>query len=95
MADIFTQQQERAVQNDWTIQYKNEKYQLSSRQPCAIQPRKEVTVAEQLNGAIHIIYNKQKLNFKEIMSGKGGHFYCGLTGFFVIFLSYHGKSSIK
>ncbi len=77
LQEVFTYQQTRVVQNDWCIQYKNRKFQLLHRQPCKITPRRKVIIAEQLDGGIHIIFDKHKLNFKEIHSQPRGHFYVG------------------
>ena len=80
LEEVFCYHHVRVVQNDWSIQYKKRKFQLSSKQPCAIQPRRKVIISEQLDCKTHIIYNDEKMNFKEIKTDKGGHFYIGEKG---------------
>ena len=80
LANVFCYHQTRVVQNDWAIQYKNRIFQLTYKQPCRITPRRKVTVAERIDGSIFIIYDKYKLNFKEIATQKKGHFYVGKKG---------------
>ena len=80
LADVFCYHQKRVVQNDWTIQYKNRIFQLAYKQPYRITPRRKVTVAERMDGSIFIIYDKYKLNFKEVSTRKKGHFYVGKKG---------------
>ena len=81
LAEVFSYHSIRVVQKDWVIQYKKIEFQLSSKQPCTINPRNKVTILEQLDGVIHILYNDQKLNFKiRRVSKEGGHFYIGEKG---------------
>lgn len=50
---IFSIQSKRIVQNDFTIQFKKNWYQLSEIQPTTIRPREKVIVEEWLNQTLH------------------------------------------
>lgn len=50
---IFSIQSERVIQNDFTIQFKNNWYQLAEVQPTTIRPRETVLVEEWLDQTIH------------------------------------------
>jgi len=49
---IFSVQSERTVNNDYTIRFKSNYYQLKEEQPTAIYKKDKVTVEEHLNGEI-------------------------------------------
>lgn len=51
---IFSIQSERNVNNDFTFRFKNQWFQLFSKQPIAVYRRDVVTVEERLDGNIHI-----------------------------------------
>ena len=80
LKDVFSYRHLRVVQNDWTVQYNKRVFQLSNTQPCTIQPRRKIIVAERLDGTLFMLYNDKKLNFKEVVWGNGGHFYIGEKG---------------
>lgn len=51
---IFSMQSKRKVNNDYTIQFKNEWFQLEATQDTAVYKRDEITIEERLDGTIHI-----------------------------------------
>src|SRR3989344_1079046 len=50
----FSIQSKRKVNNDFTIQFKNNWYQLKEVQPTTVRPRETVLIEEWLDGTIHI-----------------------------------------
>lgn len=63
---IFSVQSKRQVKNDFTIQFKNNWYQLDELQPTTIYKQDEVLVEERLDGSIHISKKEKELNFKKL-----------------------------
>jgi hypothetical protein len=54
------------VRNDYTIQFKNQWYQLIPAQPVAIYPNDTVTVEERLDRTIHLCFKDAYLSFSPI-----------------------------
>lgn len=50
----FSIQSKRKINNDYTIQFKNEWFQLEATQDVVVYKRDEVTIEERLNGTVHI-----------------------------------------
>lgn len=63
---IFTKQEERVVQNDFTISYKTQWYQLTKEQPATICKKDTVIVEENSQGEINIRLRGKYLNFQAI-----------------------------
>ena len=65
LRDVFCMEQTRVISNDWVIRYKNRFLQIvpQSNLPPA---RNKVTVAEYLDGSIHIMYRDREVIFTEI-----------------------------
>lgn len=64
--NIFCLKEDRKINNDFTIAYKNKWLQLLPKQPTIIYPRETVQVWQHLDGAISIHQNRSTLNFKEV-----------------------------
>lgn len=51
---IFSRQEERVIQNDFTFSFKNQWYQLHETQPVLVRKRERVIVEERIDGSVHI-----------------------------------------
>ncbi len=64
LPSVFSRQEKRTVQNDFTISYKNVWYQFLEKQPVVVAKRDEVTIQERLDGSIHIRLRGKYLAYK-------------------------------
>jgi len=69
IASIFSKQKIRSVQNDFTISYKTQWYQLTKQQPVTIQKRNKVIIEEYRDESIKIRLRGKYLNYKPISKG--------------------------
>lgn len=60
---IMSVHSERSIQNDYTVQFKNNYYQLEEIQPITIYKKDKVIVEEHLNGEIKICFKGKQLNY--------------------------------
>lgn len=60
---IFSIQSERVIQNDFTIQFKNNWYQLSEVQPTTIRPKETIIVEEWIDHTTHFNSQGHYLNY--------------------------------
>lgn len=60
---IFSIHETRRVNNDFTIQFKNNWYQLAEIQPTTVRPREKVRMETWLNGSVHILFREYHLSF--------------------------------
>ena len=51
---IFSAQSERNVNNDFTLRFKNQWFQLAAQQPVAVYRSDVVTIEERLDGSVHV-----------------------------------------
>lgn len=63
LSSIFSRQETRIVQNDFTFSFKNEWYQLTNIQPVTICKKDEIIVEEHLDHTIHIKLRGKGLNY--------------------------------
>lgn len=70
LTSIFSKQEERTVQNDFTISFNTQWLQLTKKQPATIQKRDKVVVEQHLDGSIKIRLRGKYLNHKPISKGK-------------------------
>lgn len=63
---IFSIQDTRIVNNDFTISFKNRWLQLNQEQPTLVCKKDRVLIEERLNGSIKISLRNKYLNFKEL-----------------------------
>jgi hypothetical protein len=64
---IFSVQSERVINNDFTIQFKNNWYQLAEIQTTTVRAREKVLVEEWLDGTIHFSLREKYLNYVELL----------------------------
>lgn len=67
---IFTKQETRIVQNDFTISHKTNWYQLIKEQPVTVQKKDKVTIEEKRDHSINIRLRGKYLNYKLILKGQ-------------------------
>lgn len=63
---IFCLKDERRINNDFTLRYKNKWLQLLPKQPTIIYPKETVEIRQHLDGTISIHQNRGILNFQEV-----------------------------
>lgn len=63
LPSIFSRQEKRTVQNDFTFSFKNQWYQLTENQPATVCKKDEVIVEERLDHTIHIVLRGKELNY--------------------------------
>ena len=60
---IFSVQSKRKVNNDFTVRFKNNWYQLAELQPTTVRARDTIVVEEWLDGTIHFSLREKYLNY--------------------------------
>ena len=63
---IFSRQEERVVNNDYTIQFKTQWFQLDAAQKTPVYKRDKVIIEERLDGTVHIRLNGVYLLYTEL-----------------------------
>lgn len=63
LPSIFSRQEERTIQNDFTCSFKTKWYQLTKQQPVTICKKEVVTMEEHLDGNLHIRFKGKALNY--------------------------------
>ena len=63
---ILCDQEERVVQNDWTVSWCNRVLQLSARHQKLSLARKRILVSELLDGALRLTYRERELEWREL-----------------------------
>jgi transposase len=71
LQEIFCFKTSRQVRNDYTINLSGGYVQLLQGKAPLPRPKQDVTVSKSFNGELHIFFNEQELNFKEL-DGKPG-----------------------
>lgn len=66
LESIFSKQYTRQVQNDFTISFNNQWYQLLKDQPATVQKLDRVIIEERLDGSVHIRLRGKYLNYRII-----------------------------
>lgn len=69
MNHIFSIQSTRKVNNDFTIQFQNNWYQLTEIQPTTVRPKETVLVEKWLDATVHFRLKNQDLNYM-VLPGK-------------------------
>lgn len=62
LPSVFSRQEERIVQNDFTFSFKHQWYQITERQPVTVCKKDTVKIEEHLDGTIHIRLRGKELN---------------------------------
>jgi len=63
---VFCFEEERVVDNDWTVRWKNRIFQIKKENRVLPPARKRVTVQEWLDGSVHLVYKGEKVAYVEI-----------------------------
>ena len=63
---IFSIQSQRQIKNDFTVQFKNDWYQLDEIQPTTIYKKDTILIEEKLDGSIQLSKKEKYLNFKKL-----------------------------
>jgi transposase len=66
LARVLAFQEERVVQNDWTVRWRNRWFQLTAANQRWSMVRKRVLVCEQLGGTIRLFYHGRELVWQEL-----------------------------
>lgn len=66
LSSIFSVQSRRKVNNDYTIQFKNQWYQLEAEQETSVYKRDEVIIEERLDDTIHIRIKDRYLKYRKL-----------------------------
>lgn len=64
LKSIFSRQTERTVQNDFTLSFKNQWYQLTKEQPATVCKKDKIIIEEQMDGCIQIRLRGKYLNYQ-------------------------------
>jgi len=64
---IFCFEEDRVVDNDWTIKWKNRIFQIKKENRVLPTARKKVTVQQWLDDSVHIVYKGEEIVFEEIV----------------------------
>ena len=62
LPSIFSRQEARTIQNDFTFSFKNQWYQLTEQQPATVCKKDIVTIEEHLDHALHVRLRGKTLN---------------------------------
>ncbi|HZW40284.1 MAG TPA: ISNCY family transposase [Ignavibacteriaceae bacterium] len=71
LKNIFCYKTTRQVRNDYTINLSGEYIQLLTGAAPLPVPKRNIVICEWLNGEVHIYYNNQEINFKELKKKPG------------------------
>ena len=63
---VLCQQEQRQVQNDWTISWRNRILQLAERHQKLALARKQIVVSELLDGTLRLTYQDRELEWREL-----------------------------
>ena len=66
LAAVFTVREERTVQNDYTVRYRNQVYQIGRQQAVRVSPRQRVIVEQRLDGTRHFLYKGVALHVTDV-----------------------------
>lgn len=66
LSNIFSRQYVRTVQNDFTISFNNQWYQLTNDQPVTVQKQDHVIIEEHLDGTVRMRLRGKYLNYRII-----------------------------
>jgi len=65
LALVLTWQESRSVAKDWTIRWRNRRFQIDARHSALGLPGRRVMVIERRNGTLAILHNKRLLTFRD------------------------------
>lgn len=64
---LFAETLTRSVGNDFTIRYKNRRWQISKRQARGIRPRQKVTLELRIDGSVRFRFNQRYLDLEPVV----------------------------
>lgn len=68
LSAILSRQSVRTVQNDFTIRFNNQWYQLNKEQPATIRPQDQVLIEERLDGQTYVRLRDKYLNYRMLLT---------------------------
>jgi hypothetical protein len=71
LAQVLCNQEERVVQNDWTVSWRNRYFQVSAIHRRLSLAKRKITVSELLDGTIRLTYRGRELQWKELPERPG------------------------
>lgn len=63
---IFCWEYQRQVRNDWTIQWKNQHFQIEKTKLLMVRPKHKIVVCKNLEGEISLWYKEERLSCKKL-----------------------------
>jgi transposase-like protein len=66
LAEVFSIEDERTVQNDWTVRHKNTHYQIVKHNTPLPKPKDKILVQTRLDGSVHLLYHAKPLSYRII-----------------------------
>jgi hypothetical protein len=66
LEDVFCFEEQRMVQNDWTVRHKNRYYQILKDNTPLPKPKDKILVRTRLDGTVHLLYRAKALAFAPI-----------------------------
>jgi len=63
LSRIVSVQEQRVVQNDWTVRWRNQQMQLCASSASVVQPTQRVTLCEQLDGALRVFAGEVEVSW--------------------------------
>jgi hypothetical protein len=63
---VLSTQEERVVQNDWTVRWKNGFLQLEESRDTPVRPKKRITVCETLEGTLRLFLGDRELTWSPV-----------------------------
>jgi len=66
LAEVFSCEETRILQNDWAIRYKNQFYQILKENRPRPKPKEKVVVWVLLDQTMQIVYRDKKLNYEPL-----------------------------
>jgi transposase len=63
---VLSYQEDRVVQNDWTVSWRNRKFQLTERHQKLSLAKRRIRVSELLDGTIRLVYRGRELEWFEL-----------------------------
>jgi transposase len=70
LEQVLSFQESRVVQNDWTVRWRHRRFQLTEANRGLALVRQRVTICEQLDGTIRLLYKGRELAWDEIPEGQ-------------------------
>ena len=66
LADVFCIEDYRIVQNDWTVRYENDHYQILEDNRPLPRPKDKIVIRTRLDGSVHLLYHDRPLQYRKL-----------------------------